>query len=134
MKILKMYIESKNTRYDYSKEEPKPYTEYIFIAKIKIGMKIKYYRFVTMSKKYVCAFLDDEHMDEMPKNDKLRKEILIKVYGKLMQILAEWEMEETLIKIDKEIEEEKRKKEQEEKAKRIALGEQVTIEKYLKNL
>lgn len=126
IKIKRMYIENIRNR--------ETYKEYIFWAKIKVGFKTKTYRFVTMPKDIVCAYLGDGFTSEVPTDREIRETILIKVYGKLMETLAEIKMEETLISIHNKAEEERKQKEREEEQKRIALGEQISIEKYLLNL
>lgn len=133
--ILKINVEEYNTRFNYSKDtkETTSYDEFIFTGLIKIGLQKKMYKFITLGKISPCAFLETQWTDEIPLEEEIKDEILIQVYGELKKITGQWEMKNFLIKQKREREEEKRRKLREEKEKQIALGEQISIEKYLKN-
>lgn len=104
------------------------------VAIYKIGMK-----------KYKCAFIAGENLSfkcgflekygsQTPEDRLNREALLTLIYGEVQKYLGRTEMILYFEKQRREEEEERRRKEEEEKAKQIALGEQVTIEKYLKNL
>lgn len=135
VKVLKINIEEHNKRFNYSKEEDVsiPYDEFVFTSLIKIGLQQKIYKFITLGKVSPCAFLETQWTDEIPSEEEIKENILIQVYGELKKTIGQWEMEEFLIKQKREREEERRRKLREEKEKQIALGEQISIEKYLKN-
>lgn len=132
VKILKFSIEENNTRYDYRKNG-EPYEEYIFRALVKVKGKKYLFKFMTMGSKYTCAYLQDFSCDKTPEDKEIREAVLIKAYGELKRIIAEWEMEGTLVRQDRERKEEEARKKREEEAKRISLGEQISIDKYLLN-
>ena len=80
-----------------------------------------------------CAFLDKKG-SKIPETRTQREELLALIYGEIQKYLGTAKMisyfEEER---EKEIEELIRK-EAEEKARKILLGEQISIEKYLKNI
>lgn len=80
-----------------------------------------------------CAFLDKKG-SKIPETRTQREELLALIYGEVQKYLGTAKMinyfeEERMKEIEELI-----RKEAEEKARKIALGEQISIEKYLKNI
>ena len=121
IKVNGIYIQGHQKHYTKQKE----YTNYTFVIRFKKGLKKYYYKFVTMEPFYKIAYLDCE----APKNREENRGHLILAYGALKQALAQCEMIGYFDQQDAE--EEKQRKEEE--AEKIKPGEQVSIEKYLKN-
>lgn len=101
------------------------------IAIYKIGMKKYKCKFIAGEKlSFKCAFLEGGNI---PQERLQREALLVLIYGEVQKILGRQEMTH-FFKEERRKEEEKQRKEREEKAKRIALGEQISFEKYLKNI
>lgn len=124
MKIDKILIEGKQPRYESLTSE-KYLVNYQFIVRVRNGLKKEYYRFMTMEPYYKIAYVDCK----APKDREKSRKILALAYGKLKEELAIVEMENYFNAQDAEEE----KKRREEEAGKIKPGEQVSIEKYLKN-
>lgn len=102
------------------------------IAIYKIGMKKYKCKFIAGEKlSFKCAFLEG---GKIPKERLQREALLVLIYGEVQKFLGRQEMIHFFKEEKRKEEEERQKKEREEKAKRIALGEQISFEKYLKNL
>lgn len=127
VKILNFQITDKREDYGTGR------VDYRFIARVKVKGKKYLFHFMTL-KTYVCAYLQEEWTDIVPDNNEIREAILIAVYGELMKTIAQWKMEETLYKQRQEREEQERRQKEEERKRQIALGEQISIEKYLLNV
>ena len=126
------YIEDKFARYD--KEGNYSYSDYQLYLVFKVNGKKQHYRFITNKQNFIIAFLESPHLSPIPEDKETRRTILQLAYGELQKILAEYEVKQYFYNQDKQEEEERLRKEREEKAKKIALGEQISIEKYLKNI
>ena len=102
------------------------------IAIYKIGLKKYKCKFIAGEKlSFKCAFLEGGNIPE----DRLQREaLLVLIYGEVKKFLGKQEMIQFFREERKREEEERQEKERQEKAKRIALGEQISIEKYLKNI
>ena len=102
------------------------------IAIYKIGIKKYKCRFIVGEKlSFKCAFLEGGNIPQ----DRLQREaLLVLIYGEVKKFLGRQEMIHFFEEKRRKEEEEKQRKEREEKAKRIALGEQISFEKYLKNI
>ena len=102
------------------------------IAIYKIGMKKYKCKFIAGEKlSFKCAFLEGGNISQ----ERLqRKALLVLIYGEVQKFLGRQEMIHFFEEERRKEEEEKQRKEREEKAKRIALGEQISFEKYLKNI
>lgn len=124
MKIDRILIEGKQPRYESLTSE-KYLVNYQFIVRVRNGLKKEYYRFMTMEPYYKIAYVDCK----APKDKEKNRKILTLAYGKLKEELAMVEMENYFNAQDAEEE----KKRREEEAGKIKPGEQVSIEKYLKN-
>lgn len=102
------------------------------IAIYKIGMKKYKCKFIAGEKlSFKCAFLEGGNI---PQERLQREALLVLIYGEVQKILGRQEMTHFFEEERRKEEEEKQRKEREEKAKRIALGEQISFEKYLKNI
>ena len=102
------------------------------IAIYKIGMKKYKCKFIAGEKlSFKCAFLEGGNI---PQERLQREALLVLIYGEVQKILGRQEMTHFFKEERRKEEEEKQRKEREEKAKRIALGEQISFEKYLKNI
>ena len=102
------------------------------IAIYKIGMKKYKCKFIAGEKlSFKCAFLEGGNI---PQERLQREALLVLIYGEVQKFLGRQKMIQFFKKRREEEEEEKRKKEREEEEKRIALGEQISFEKYLKNI
>ena len=102
------------------------------IAIYKIGIKKYKCKFIAGEKlSFKCAFLEGGNVPQ----DRLQREaLLVFIYGEIKKYLGRQEMIEYFQEQRRKEKEEQEQKEREERAKRIALGEQISIEKYLKNL
>ena len=97
------------------------------VATYRIGMKKYKCAFIAGENlSFKCAFLD-RYGSITPENRLDREALLVLIYGEIQKYLGRTEMINYF-------REQRQKEEEEERAKRIALGEQITIEKYLKNL
>ena len=102
------------------------------VAIYKIGMKKYKCKFIAGEKlSFKCAFLEGGNI---PQERLQREALLVLIYGEVQKFLGRQEMIHFFKEEHRKEEEEKQKKEREEKAKRIALGEQISFEKYLKNI
>lgn len=102
------------------------------IAIYKIGMKKYKCKFIAGEKlSFKCAFLEG---GSIPQERLQREALLVLIYGEVQKFLGRQEMIQFFREERKKEEEERQEKERQEKAKRIALGEQISIEKYLKNI
>lgn len=102
------------------------------IAIYKIGMKKYKCRFIAGEKiSFKCAFLEGGNI---PQERLQREALLVLIYGEIKKFLGRQEMIQFFEEKRRKEEEEKQRKEREEKAKRIALGEQISFEKYLKTI
>ena len=102
------------------------------IAIYKIGMKKYKCKFIAGEKlSFKCAFLEGGNI---PKEKMQREALLVLIYGEVKKYLGRQEMIHFFKEERRKEEEETQRKEREEKAKRIALGEQISFEKYLKNI
>lgn len=101
------------------------------VAVYKIGMKKYKCKFIAGEKlSFKCAFLEGGNIPQ----ERLQQEaLLVLIYGEVKKFLGRQEMTQFFAERRRKEEEEKQRKEREEKAKRIALGEQISFEKYLKN-
>lgn len=132
VKVLKMqYIEEKIPH--YNEEGVIDYCDYQMCMNFKVNGKKQFYRFITCKKSFIIAFLDDPYTSPIPKDKEIRRMILKLAYGELHKILGIYELSNYFYNEDKKEEEEQLRKQREEKVKRIALGEQISIEKYLLN-
>lgn len=102
------------------------------IAIYKIGMKKYKCKFIAGEKlSFKCAFLEGGNIPE----ERLQREaLLVLIYGEIKKFLGRQEMIEFFREKRRKEEEEIERKQKEEEEKRIKLGEQITFEKYLKNL
>ena len=102
------------------------------VAIYKIGMKKYKCKFIAGEKlSFKCAFLEGGNI---PQERLQREALLVLIYGEVQKFLGRQEMIQFFREERKKEEEERQEKERQEKAKRIALGEQISIEKYLKNI
>lgn len=102
------------------------------IAIYKIGMKKYKCKFIAGEKlSFKCAFLVGGSIPQ----EKLQKEALLTlIYGEVKKYLGRQEMIHYFKEQRRKEREEQERKQREEEEKRIKLGEQITFEKYLKNL
>ena len=102
------------------------------IAIYKIGMKKYKCKFIAGEKlSFKCAFLEGGNVPQ----DRLQREaLLVFIYGEIKKYLGRQEMIEYFQEQRRKEKEKQEQRERGERAKRIALGEQISIEKYLKNL
>ena len=102
------------------------------IAIYKIGVKKYKCKFIAGEKlSFKCAFLEG---GTIPQERLQREALLVLIYGEVQKFLGRQEMIQFFREKRRKEEEERQEKERQEKAKRIALGEQISIEKYLKNI
>ena len=102
------------------------------IAIYKIGMKKYKCKFIAGEKlSFKCGFLEGGNV---PQERLQREALLVLIYGEVKKFLGRQEMIQIFEERRREEEEERQRKEREEEAKRIALGEQISFEKYLKNI
>lgn len=102
------------------------------IAIYKIGLKRYKCKFIAGEKlSFKCAFLEGGNIPE----DRLQREaLLVLIYGEVKKFLGKQEMIYYFKDQRRKEKEEQERKQREEEEKRIKLGEQITFEKYLKNL
>lgn len=102
------------------------------IAIYKIGLKRYKCKFIAGEKlSFKCAFLEGGNIPE----DRLQREaLLVLIYGEVKKFLGKQEMIYYFKDQRRKEREEQERKQREEEEKRIKLGEQITFEKYLKNL
>ena len=102
------------------------------IAIYKIGMKKYKCKFIAGEKlSFKCAFLEGGNIPQ----EKLQREALLTlIYGEVKKFLGRQEMMHYFKEQRRKEREEEERKQREEEEKRIKLGEQITFEKYLKNL
>ena len=102
------------------------------IAIYKIGMKKYKCKFIAGEKlSFKCAFLEGGNI---PKERLQREALLVLIYGEVKKFLGRQEMIDFFREERKKEEEERERKQKEEEEKRIKLGEQISFEKYLKNI
>ena len=102
------------------------------IAIYKIGMKKYKCKFIAGEKlSFKCAFLDG---GSIPQEKLQREALLTLIYGEVKKFLGRQEMIYYFKEQRRKEREEQERKQKEEEEKRIKLGEQITFEKYLKNL
>ena len=102
------------------------------IAIYKIGMKKYKCKFIAGEKlSFKCAFLDG---GSIPQERLQREALLTLIYGEVKKFLGRQEMIYYFKEQRRKEKEEEERKQREEEEKRIKLGEQITFEKYLKNL
>ena len=102
------------------------------IAIYKIGMKKYKCKFIAGEKlSFKCAFLDG---GSIPQEKLQREALLTLIYGEVKKFLGRQEMIHYFKEQRRKEREEEERKQREEEEKRIKLGEQITFEKYLKNL
>lgn len=124
IKVDGIYIEGKQPRYESLISE-KYLVNYNFVIRFKKGLKKYCYKFMTLEPYYKIAYVDCKAPEDKEEN---RKHLIL-AYGALKNKLAQYEMFDYFEKQD----EEEEKKRKEEEAGKIKPGEQVSIEKYLKN-
>lgn len=104
-------------------------------ATYKIGLKKQKVTFLVPESEKPQKIFYLERYGCNPPKDKLQNEALLTlIYGQVMKNKAMFDLIEFFREKRQQEEEEKRKKEEEEKKKQIALGEQISFEKYLLNL
>ena len=102
------------------------------IAVYKIGMKKYKCKFIAGEKlSFKCAFLDG---GSIPQERLQREALLVLIYGEVKKYLGKQEMIYYFKEQRRKEKEEQERKQKEEEEKRIKIGEQITFEKYLKNL
>ena len=102
------------------------------IAIYKIGMKKYKCKFIAGEKiSFKCAFLEGGNI---PQERLQREALLTLIYGEIKKFLGRQEMIQFFQEKRRKEKEEIERKEREQRAKRIALGEQISFEKYLKNI
>ena len=102
------------------------------IAIYKIGMKKYKCKFIAGEKlSFKCAFLEGGNI---PQERLQREALLVLIYGEVQKFLGRQEMIYYFKEQRRKEKEEEERKQREEEEKRIKLGEQITFEKYLKNL
>lgn len=110
--------------------------EYRGIAKYRIGFKTYKVQFIYLEKtKYKVAFLCDNYVNYTIPTDRLQNEaLLVLIRGEIEKFFGRMEQIKFFKERREQEEEEKARLEKEEEEKRIALGEQISFEKYLKNV
>ena len=102
------------------------------VAIYKIGMKKYKCKFIAGEKlSFKCAFLEG---GSIPQERLQREALLTLIYGEVKKFLGRQEMIHYFKEQRRKEREEEERKQREEKEKRIKLGEQITFEKYLKNI
>ena len=102
------------------------------VAIYRIGWKIYKCKFIAGEKlSFKCAFLDG---GSIPQEKLQREALLTLIYGEVKKFLGRQEMIYYFKEQRRKEREEQERKQKEEEEKRIKLGEQITFEKYLKNL
>lgn len=130
MKIKKIYIEEVRENYIDKENIVK---NYIFTVILKKGLHKKRYKFLTNLPYFSIAYVSDYGYYNAPNDKEENRKILILAYGELKKRLAELELEYYFKQQDREEEERRILEEREKESRIIKVGEQVTIEKYLKN-
>lgn len=102
------------------------------IAIYKIGMKKYKCKFIAGEKlSFKCGFLEGGNVPE----ERLQREaLLVLIYGEVQKFLGRQEMIYYFKEQRRKEKEEEERKQREEEEKRIKLGEQISFEKYLKNI
>ena len=102
------------------------------VAIYKIGMKKYKCKFIAGEKlSFKCAFLEGGNIPE----ERLQREaLLVLIYGEVKKFLGRQEMIDFFREKRKKEEEERERMQKAEEEKRIKLGEQISFEKYLKNI
>lgn len=106
------------------------------IIKYKIGKfgKTKLAQYITLNNRYKIAFLDSNYRNcEIPKEKEDRQNLLLMAYSKIGEMQYFIDLKKEFLKQEEEEREEQERKRREEEQKRIKLGEQITIDKYLLN-
>lgn len=102
------------------------------VAIYRIGIKRYKCKFIAGEKlSFKCAFLDG---GSIPQEKLQREALLTLIYGEVKKFLGRQEMIYYFKEQRRKEREEEERKQREEEEKRIKLGEQITFEKYLKNL
>ena len=102
------------------------------VAIYRIGWKIYQCKFIAGEKlSFKCAFLDG---GSIPQEKLQREALLTLIYGEVKKFLGRQEMIYYFKEQRRKEREEEERKQREEEEKKIKLGEQITFEKYLKNL
>ena len=102
------------------------------IAIYKIGMKKYKCKFIAGEKlSFKCAFLEG---GSIPQERLQREALLTLIYGEVKKFLGRQEMIYYFKEQRRKEREEEERKQREEEERKIKLGEQITFEKYLKNL
>lgn len=102
------------------------------IAIYKIGMKKYKCKFIAGEKlSFKCAFLEGGNI---PQERLQREALLTLIYGEVKKFLGRQEMIYYFKEQRRKEREEEERKQREEEERKIKLGEQITFEKYLKNL
>ena len=102
------------------------------VAIYRIGWKRYKCKFIAGEKlSFKCAFLDG---GSIPQEKLQREALLTLIYGEIKKFLGRQEMIYYFKEQRRKEREEEERKQREEEEKRIKLGEQITFEKYLKNL
>ena len=102
------------------------------IAVYRIGWKRYKCKFIAGEKlSFKCAFLDG---GSIPQEKLQREALLTLIYGEVKKFLGRQEMIHYFKEQRRKEREEEERKQREEEEKRIKLGEQISFEKYLKNL
>ena len=106
------------------------------IIKYKIGRfgRTKLVEYVTMNNRHKIAFLESRYRNcEIPKNKEDRHNLLLMAYSKIGEMQYFLDLKREFLLQEEEEREEQERIKREEEQKRIKLGEQITIEKYLLN-
>ena len=102
------------------------------IAIYRIGWKRYKCKFIAGEKlSFKCAFLDG---GSIPQEKLQREALLTLIYGEVKKFLGRQEMIYYFKEQRRKEREEEERKQREEEEKRIKPGEQISFEKYLKNL
>ena len=102
------------------------------VAIYRIGWKIYKCKFIAGEKiSFKCAFLEGGNI---PQERLQREALLTLIYGEIKKFLGRQEMIHYFKEQRRKEREEEERKQREEEEKKIKLGEQITFEKYLKNL
>lgn len=106
----------------------------LIIYKIGRFGRTKKVEYVTMNNRYKIAFIESNFINyEIPNNKEDRENLLLMVYSKIGEMQYFCDLKKEFLKQKQEQEEEERKQKELEEKKKIALGEQISIEKYLLN-
>lgn len=106
--------------------------------KYKIGRfgKTKTVDYVVLKNhNYKIAFVESRYRDyEIPQEREDRENLLLMAYSKVGEMQYFLDLKKDFLKQEQERKEEEKRKRLEEEKRRIALGEQISIEKYILNL